>query len=344
MVYDNISLNAAQLKLHIANLDVREYTTAQKLQFYSDTEQLLHSMKESGEYTGPIQQGIAELLGVSERQVRKYKTITGNLLQDQLQQVVDGKISLNDAYKLAQPPQVFPQDDKGEQSWDQLQGKTGTGSGFGSYPDESSSASLSEQFEPDMQETGTGSDFGSRPDDSSPASSNEQYESDIQKSGTGSGFGIRSDDSFSVSSSRQHEPDMQKSGTGSAFDNSFWDDKIKFAIKCHYNTKSLFIFYIFEVPTTQEAIKEILKPCNEYGDTVIYSDGIRGNCTCRSPQMDIEYNREHVILTYTQVDSYIRDMIRAGEWLSAKEIHNIIEKKLNEIRAKSGSTSAFKKE
>ena len=136
-----------------------------------------------------------------------------------------------------------------------------------------------------------------------------------------------------------------KSGTSSAFDNSFWDDKIKFAIKCHYNTKSLFVFYTFEVPTPQEAVKEKLKPCNGYdGGTVIYSDGIRGDCTCRSPQMDIEYNREHVILTYTQVDSYIRNMIRAGEWISTEEIHSIINEKQNEIRDKIGSTSDFKKE
>lgn len=64
-VYEHLSPNAAQLMLHTANLDVREYTAGQKLQFYIEADQLLDKMKESGEYSGSIQKGISELLGIS---------------------------------------------------------------------------------------------------------------------------------------------------------------------------------------------------------------------------------------------------------------------------------------
>lgn len=128
-VFDHISYNAAQLKLHIANLDVREYTTSQKLQFYQETDRLLRSMKESGEFTGAIQQGVAELLGVSDRQVRKYKTIIENLSIEQQQAIIDGIISINDAYKLTRPVQTSENENLQPEEFENDQ-KTGTSSCF----------------------------------------------------------------------------------------------------------------------------------------------------------------------------------------------------------------------
>nr|WP_255575691.1 ParB/RepB/Spo0J family partition protein [Caproiciproducens faecalis] len=105
-VHEHLSPNAAQLMLHAANLDVREYTSGQKLQFYIDAEQLLCDMKDSGEYTGAIQKGISEMLGISTHQVRKYKRIVEALSDKQLQKVMDGNISIERAYKLAQSASV----------------------------------------------------------------------------------------------------------------------------------------------------------------------------------------------------------------------------------------------
>ena len=99
MVYDHLSKNSAQLKLHTANLAVREYTAWQKLQFYVDTERLLSNMQKSGEYTGPVQKGIAELLGISTHQVRKYKRIAEGSSETQLNNLRTGKISIEKAYQ-----------------------------------------------------------------------------------------------------------------------------------------------------------------------------------------------------------------------------------------------------
>ena len=69
MVFENLSEDEAQLRLCMANLSVREYTTSQKFRFYLEVKTLLERMKQSGEYKGGMQKGIAQLLNVTERQV-----------------------------------------------------------------------------------------------------------------------------------------------------------------------------------------------------------------------------------------------------------------------------------
>jgi ParB/RepB/Spo0J family partition protein len=101
IVYYRLSSNKAQLMLHSANLDVREYTSGQKLQFYMETEKLLRKMQQSGEYDGAIQKGISELMGLSTHQIRKYQKIIDSLSKKQVRQVVNGDMNLEQAYNLA---------------------------------------------------------------------------------------------------------------------------------------------------------------------------------------------------------------------------------------------------
>ena len=96
MVFDSLSDEAAQLKLCMANLAVREYTASQKYRFYLEVKALLEKMKASGEYKGGMQKGIATILNVTERQVRKYAQLE-KLPQKTQREVIDGKISLNKA-------------------------------------------------------------------------------------------------------------------------------------------------------------------------------------------------------------------------------------------------------
>ena len=101
MVFEGISDDEAQLKLYEANRQ-REYSSEQKFKRYRELEQLLTRMKESGNYHGPIQKGLAELLGVSTRQVRKYKGIIQNLSEEDQQQVMKGELSVDTAYQIVQ--------------------------------------------------------------------------------------------------------------------------------------------------------------------------------------------------------------------------------------------------
>ena len=99
-VYSGLSPDRAQLMLHSANLSTREYTTEQKLRFYLDADALLRRMQESGEYSGPLQKGLAALLNVSDRQVRRYKSITEKLTPEQKAEVASGEMSMRGALEL----------------------------------------------------------------------------------------------------------------------------------------------------------------------------------------------------------------------------------------------------
>ena len=57
-------------------------------------------MKASGEYKGGMQKGIAQLLNVTERQVRKYSQIE-KLPEDLQQDIIEGRISFNKAIEMA---------------------------------------------------------------------------------------------------------------------------------------------------------------------------------------------------------------------------------------------------
>lgn len=256
MVFEGLTDDEAELKLYEAN-NQREYTAEQKFRRYQELDALLRRMKESGTYHGAIQKGLAERLGVSTRQIRKYQAVM-ELPAEKRQAVIAGKISINDAARAEEPKvELNPDDDE----------KSGTGSAFGK----------------------------GRPEDS--FGGNE----------TGS---------------------ARESGNA---DSPLSDDQIKTAIKQHYLGKQaeLFLFYLFQVPTTQEAISE-LKPDYGYsGGTVAFEKGSTGDCTAKPARLEINWERSNVTLTYSQVDAMVRGMIRAGEWVSRAQAEDLILKHLD---------------
>lgn len=288
MVYDHISPFSAALKLHSANLSVRDYTTEQKLLFYEETNRLLHAMKESGEYLGPIQKGIAELLGVSDRQVRKYKLISENLPEEAKQAVIRGDVSINDACRSIPSKSAanISEENGGIKS--------------DSVPDN----------DPDIAE-------------SIPHQTVSESATTAIKTGTGSGF----DETTEVGESTAKQEDSTDSSTHDA-DSRYWKPKILTALQQHYGIKQIFSYYLFSVPTTSEAIKDILKPQYGYsGGTVDYSDGAFGDCTAHSQKITIEHGKKAIDLTYSQADGIIREAIREGKWISAEDANAIVTKK-----------------
>ena len=109
MVFEGLSDEAAQLKLCMANLAVREYTTSQKYKFYLEVKALLEKMKASGEYKGGLQKGIAEILNVTKRQVARYSSIE-KLPAEIQNDVIEGRITLNQALERSSAsPQHIPE-------------------------------------------------------------------------------------------------------------------------------------------------------------------------------------------------------------------------------------------
>ena len=100
MVFEGLSKDSAQLKLYMANLAVREYTSGQRFKYYIEVKELLGRMAKSGEYSGGLQKGIAEILNVTERQVKKYAQL--EKMPEEIQQaVIEGKLSINKALEMA---------------------------------------------------------------------------------------------------------------------------------------------------------------------------------------------------------------------------------------------------
>ncbi len=120
-VFKGVSPNKAQLMLHMAN-GARDYTPARKLELYEEYNDLLRRMKENGEFSGPIQKGVAELLNVSDRQVRTYRTMAEQLTREEREAVSSGSLSFREAKETAV-----------ERAVEQKQ-KNKTGIGSGSTP------------------------------------------------------------------------------------------------------------------------------------------------------------------------------------------------------------------
>ena len=155
-VFKGVSANKAQLMLHMAN-GSREYSPARKLELYEEYNALLRQMKENGEFSGGVQKGVAELLNVSDRQVRTYRTMAERLTPEEKEAVKSGEISFGEAKQVAV-----------ERASEE---KNGIGSGFKRDPvekdgdrKESPKQTVpvpSEEKAVSLTRTGTGSGFGS---------------------------------------------------------------------------------------------------------------------------------------------------------------------------------------
>ena len=97
-VYDGIGQAAEMRMLYAANLQARQYTAAERLQYYEQLKEILTEQKEKGDYDGPIEAGIASLMGVSDRQARKYKSISENLNAEDKEKLSKGELSVEKAY------------------------------------------------------------------------------------------------------------------------------------------------------------------------------------------------------------------------------------------------------
>lgn len=100
-VYENLSPAQEMLILNSANLKARSYTAAQRLEYFQKLKNFLEEEKAAGRYDGPMQLDIAESMGISDRQVRKYEQIDEQFTDEEKQHVIEGKISVDAAAKEA---------------------------------------------------------------------------------------------------------------------------------------------------------------------------------------------------------------------------------------------------
>lgn len=252
-VFENLSPNKAQLMLHIAN-GSREYSPAKKLELYEEYHGLLQQMKAAGEFTGPLQEGIANLLNVSSRQVRTYRMMAEQLTPQEKEGIKSGTLPFSDAKATASTRA-------------EVEAKSGTSSG--------SNAGLQPYRFPTPLE-------GRKQENDVDAEKDE--------SGTSSAFMVT--------------PEMRTALL------------IK-AVKHIWEPKKLRDSYLREMPTPQEAIKNIIRPQNGYRAASLNVSAEENEIlfyTCTNQTLQLQLgNSQNIVYKYAEVDRMIRQLYRGGQ-------------------------------
>ena len=82
-----------------------------------------------------------------------------------------------------------------------------------------------------------------------------------------------------------------------------------------WTPEKLYADYVQQMPTTKEAIAEIIKPRYNFRSCSITLRDLEGECTLNTSEMIVEIDnpRTTVIYSYTEVDAMIRELYRAHE-------------------------------
>ena len=82
-----------------------------------------------------------------------------------------------------------------------------------------------------------------------------------------------------------------------------------------WTPEKLYADYVQQMPTTKEAIAEIIKPRYNFRSCSITIRDLEGECTLNASKMIVEIDnpRTTVIYSYTEVDAMIRELYRAHE-------------------------------
>lgn len=272
-----LSRNRKQLMLHEAN-GQRDLSAGRQLQIFEEYNALLEEMMQNGEYTGTKLGLIAKKMQISDRQVRKYKRIAEQLTQQEKEMLAAGELTVNEASRLAvaRSKKAEPSSGSGEQP----EAQSEPSSGFGELPEaQPEPSSVSGELPEAQPEPSSGSE--------------EQPEAEPEPS-SGS---IEEVERFKT-------PEARK---------ALLEEIILSAYI--WTPEKLYADYVQQMPTTKEAIAEIIKPRYNFRSCSITLRDLEGECTLNTSKMIVEIDnpRTTVIYSYTEVDAMIRELYRAHE-------------------------------
>ena len=272
-----LSRNRKQLMLHEAN-GQRDLSAGRQLQIFEEYNALLEEMMQNGEYTGTKLGLIAKKMQISDRQVRKYKRIAEQLTQQEKEMLAAGELTVNEASRLAvaRSKKAEPSSGSGEQP----EAQSEPSSGFGELPEaQPEPSSVSGELPEAQSELGSGSE---EPPEAQPEPSSGSIE-EVERFKT---------------------PEARK---------ALLEEIILSAYI--WTPEKLYADYVQQMPTTKEAIAEIIKPRYNFRSCSITLRDLEGECTLNTSKMIVEIDnpRTTVIYSYTEVDAMIRELYRAHE-------------------------------
>ena len=272
-----LSRNRKQLMLHEAN-GQRDLSAGRQLQIFEEYNALLEEMMQNGEYTGTKLGLIAKKMQISDRQVRKYKRIAEQLTQQEKEMLAAGELTVNEASRLAvaRSKKAEPSSGSGEQP----EAQSEPSSGFGELPEaQPEPSSVSGELPEAQPEPSSGSE---EPPEAEPEPSSGSIE-EVERFKT---------------------PEARK---------ALLEEIILSAYI--WTPEKLYADYVQQMPTTKEAIAEIIKPRYNFRSCSITLSDLEGECTLNTSKMIVEIDnpRTTVIYSYTEVDAMIRELYRAHE-------------------------------
>lgn len=272
-----LSRNRKQLMLHEAN-GQRDLSAGRQLQIFEEYNALLEEMMQNGEYTGTKLGLIAKKMQISDRQVRKYKRIAEQLTQQEKEMLAAGELTVNEASRLAvaRSKKAEPSSGSGEQP----EAQSEPSSGFGELPEaQPEPSSVSGELPEAQPEPSSGSE---EPPEAQPEPSSGSIE-EVERFKT---------------------PEARK---------ALLEEIILSAYI--WTPEKLYADYVQQMPTTKEAIAEIIKPRYNFRSCSITLSDLEGECTLNTSKMIVEIDnpRTTVIYSYTEVDAMIRELYRAHE-------------------------------
>ena len=263
--------------LHEAN-GQRDLSAGRQLQIFEEYNALLEEMMQNGEYTGTKLGLIAKKMQISDRQVRKYKRIAEQLTQQEKEMLAAGELTVNEASRLAvaRSKKAEPSSVSGELPEAQPEPSSVSGELPEAQPEPSSGSGELPEAQP---EPSSGSE---EPPEAQPEPSSGSIE-EVERFKT---------------------PEARK---------ALLEEIILSAYI--WTPEKLYADYVQQMPTTKEAIAEIIKPRYNFRSCSITLSDLEGECTLNTSKMIVEIDnpRTTVIYSYTEVDAMIRELYRAHE-------------------------------
>ena len=300
-----LSRNRKQLMLHEAN-GQRDLSAGRQLQIFEEYNALLEEMMQNGEYTGTKLGLIAKKMQISDRQVRKYKRIAEQLTQQEKEMLAAGELTVNEASRLAvaRSKKAEPSSGSGEQPEAQSEPSSGFGELPEAQPEPSSVSGELPEAQPEPS-SGSGEQPEAQPEPSSVSGELPEAQPEL---GSGSEEPPEAQPEPSSGSIEEVErfktPEARK---------ALLEEIILSAYI--WTPEKLYADYVQQMPTTKEAIAEIIKPRYNFRSCSITLRDLEGECTLNTSKMIVEIDnpRTTVIYSYTEVDAMIRELYRAHE-------------------------------
>ena len=272
-----LSRNRKQLMLHEAN-GQRDLSAGRQLQIFEEYNALLEEMMQNGDYTGAKLGLIAKKMQISDRQVRKYKRIAEQLTRQEKEMLAAGELTVTEASQIAVARSKKSELSSG--SVERPEVKPEPSSGSAERPEVKPEPSSGSAEQPEV-----------KPEPSSGSTERQEIKPELSSG-------------YKEEAERFKTPEARK---------VLLEELILFG--CIWEPEKLHADYVQQMPTTKEAIAEILKPRYNFRSCSISLNGLEGQCTLNASKLIVEIDnpRTTVIYSYTEVDAMIRELYRGGK-------------------------------